>query len=73
MWRDILDTTLCDKVCPVSSTSKTDRQDITKILLKVALNTINQQHKNVLELHYYFCLYLVLIPIKIYNLDTIHA
>jgi hypothetical protein len=43
-------TTLCDKVCqrlatgqwfsPVSSTNKTDRHDITDILLKVALNTI---------------------------------
>ena len=45
--------TLCDKVCqwlvtgrwfsagtPVASTNKTDRHDITKILLKVALNTI---------------------------------
>jgi hypothetical protein len=38
---------LCDEVCqwfsagiPVSSTNKTD-QDITEILLKVALNTIN--------------------------------
>jgi hypothetical protein len=27
---------------PVSFTNKTDRQDITEILLKVALNTINQ-------------------------------
>ena len=49
-------TTLCDKVCqwlatcrwfslgpPVSSTNKTDRHDITEILLKVALNTIKQQ------------------------------
>ena len=27
---------------PVSSTNKTDRHDITKILLKEALNTINQ-------------------------------
>ena len=51
-------TTLCDKVCqwlvagwlfspgtPVSSTNKsikTDRHDITEILLKVALNTINK-------------------------------
>ena len=48
-------TPLCDKVCrwlatgrwfslapPVSSTNKTDRQDITEILLKVALNTIKQ-------------------------------
>ena len=51
-WRGVLDTTLCDKVCqqfatgpwfspgtPVSSTNKTDRHDITEILLK-ALNTI---------------------------------
>ena len=49
-------TTLCDKVCqrlatgrwfslctPVSSTNKTDHQDITEILLKVALNTINHE------------------------------
>jgi hypothetical protein len=42
----ILDTTLCDQVCQfspgtsVSSTNKTDRYDITEILLKVALNTI---------------------------------
>jgi len=47
----VLDTTLCDKVClmagrwfspgtSVSSTNKTDRHDITEILLKVALNTI---------------------------------
>jgi len=27
---------------PVSSSNKTDRHDITEILLKVALNTINQ-------------------------------
>jgi hypothetical protein len=46
---------LFDKVCqwletgrrfslgtPVSSTNKTDRRDITEILLKVALNTIKQ-------------------------------
>jgi hypothetical protein len=46
-------TTICDKVCqwlvagrwfspgtPVSSTNKTDRHDITKILLKVALSII---------------------------------
>jgi hypothetical protein len=45
-WRDVLDTTLCDKVCqwlatgrwfspgtPVSSTNKIDRHDITEILL----------------------------------------
>jgi hypothetical protein len=51
--RGVLDTTLCDKVCQwlvagrwfstgtqVSSTNKTDRHDITEILLKVALNTV---------------------------------
>ena len=51
--RDVLDTTLCDKVCnwlatvrwvfpgnPISSTNKTDRHDIAEILLKVALNII---------------------------------
>ena len=49
--RGVLDTTLCDEVCqwlatgrwftPVFSTNKTDRHDISEILLKVALNTIN--------------------------------
>jgi len=52
--RGVLDTTLCDKVCqwhatgwwfspgtPVSSTNKTDRHDLTGLLLKVALNTIS--------------------------------
>jgi hypothetical protein len=29
---------------PVSSTNKTDRHDITEILLKVALNTITHHH-----------------------------
>jgi hypothetical protein len=51
-------TTLCDKVCQwlatgqwfspgplVSSTNKTDRHDITEILLKVVLNTIKQTSK----------------------------
>ena len=53
-WRDVLDTTLCDKVCQwlatgrwfspgtaVSSTNKTDRHDSTEIVLKVALSTTN--------------------------------
>jgi hypothetical protein len=56
--RGVLDTKLCDEVCqllvvvrwfspgtPVSSTSKSDLHDITKILLKVALNTIKQTNK----------------------------
>jgi hypothetical protein len=51
-------TTLYDKVCqrlvtglwfsqgtPVSSTNKTDLHDITGILLRVALNTINHQNQ----------------------------
>jgi hypothetical protein len=53
-WRGVTDTTLCDKACqwlastPVSSTNKTDHNDITEILLKVALNTVNK--KNLLSL-----------------------
>ena len=52
-------TTLCAKVCqwlatgrwfspatPVSSTNKTDRHDITEILLKVPLNDIKQTTKH---------------------------
>jgi hypothetical protein len=52
--RGELNTTLCDKVfqwlvtgrwfspgSPVSSTNKTDRHDLTEILLKVSINTIN--------------------------------
>ena len=42
-------TTLCDKY-PVSSTNKTDRHDVTEILLKVALNTIKQTNKDELFL-----------------------
>ena len=51
-------TTFCNTVCrwlasgwwffsgpPVSSTNKTDRHDITEILLKVVLNTIKQANK----------------------------
>jgi len=54
-WQGILDTTLYDKACqllatgrwfspgtPVSPTNKRDRHNVTEILLKVALNTINQ-------------------------------
>ena len=53
--RGVLDTTLCGKVnqwlatgrwfspgTPVSPTNKTDRHNVTDILLKVTLNTINQ-------------------------------
>jgi hypothetical protein len=53
----VLYATLCDNVCqwlaagcwfypgtPVSFTNKTDRHDITEIVVKVALNTINQPY-----------------------------
>ena len=56
-------TTLCDKVCqwlatgrcffpgpPGSSNNKTDRHDITEILLKVTLNTTKQTNKQTLLL-----------------------
>jgi hypothetical protein len=55
-------TALCDKVCqwlatgrwfspcpPVSSTNKTDRHDITEILLNVALNTIKPTKLNLIS------------------------
>jgi hypothetical protein len=60
-WRGVLNTALwlCDKVCQllaiglwfslntlVSSINKTDRHDITEILLKVALSIINQTKLN---------------------------
>jgi hypothetical protein len=37
---------------PVSSTNKTDRHDITEMLLKVALNTINQPIPLHLNFHF---------------------
>jgi hypothetical protein len=64
-------TTLCDKVCQwlvtgqwfspgtlVSSTNKTDRHDITEILSKMALNTINLKPnlKQYKEPNYYITL-----------------
>ena len=41
---------------PVSSTNKTDLHDITEILLKVALNTINLQCYNFVDTHVFFLL-----------------
>jgi hypothetical protein len=40
---------------PVSSTNKTDHHDITEILLKVALNNINQTIDSILEYEVDFC------------------
>ena len=63
IWIRAMCTTLCDKVCQwlatgrwfspgslVSYTNKTDRHDITEILLKMALNTIKQTNKQILIL-----------------------
>jgi hypothetical protein len=50
---------------PVSSTNKTDRHDITEILLKVALNIINQNKPSLLLVHEkieYSCINLMHIP-----------
>jgi hypothetical protein len=77
-------TTLFDNVCqwfatgrcfspgpPVSSTNKTDRYDITEILLKVALNTIKQTN-----VHY--ILYLIrihdfaMVVVWVYNIYLTH-
>jgi hypothetical protein len=71
--RDVLDTTLCDNVCqwfsPVSSTNKTDCHDITEILFKVALNTINPILLPIIQCNIYIflfpqILYAILIIIK---------
>ena len=61
-------TVLCDNVCQwlvtvrwFSSTNKTDRHDITEILLKEALSTINQRNKLIQTssppslIYYYMC------------------
>ena len=67
--RGVLDTTLCDEVCqwlatsrwfspgtPVSSTSKTDRHDITEILLKVAINTVTHNPLMLFWIHTAKCM-----------------
>jgi hypothetical protein len=67
LW-SVLDTTICDKVCQwletgwwfshgalVSFINKIDRHDITELLLKVVLNTINLNQAS----KYEFCCYLL--------------
>jgi hypothetical protein len=49
------------RVTPVSSTNKTDHQDITEILLKVALNTINLNLKLIYHVSYQITYYILLI------------
>jgi len=70
-WRGVLDISLCDQVCQglatgqwfstgtrVSSTNKADRNNITEILLKVALNTINL-NQNYLKRDIFFQVFLL--------------
>jgi hypothetical protein len=81
-------TTLCDQVCqwlatgqwfslgpPVSSTNKTDRHDITDILLKVTFkNTMNQPtnlHPTCTILKIYILHYIARLCEKSHNLTTI--
>ena len=79
----VLDTTLCDEVCQwlaagrwfypgtsVSSTKKTDRHDITEILLKMAFNTVNQTKPNhgfILESHELKQLCILYLTIKLFH------
>ena len=75
--RGVLDTTFCDKVCQwlaaggwsslVSSINKTDRRDITEILLKVALNTINLNQTKSNKISTVYWLMQPEYPVKIYD------
>ena len=82
-WRGVLDTTLCDKVCQWlvtgrwislgttdSSTNKNDRHDITEILLKVTLNTMNRTYIKVYKTcHFNIIYYIQNLPYK-YDLSS---
>ena len=51
---------LTDRVNDDESTNKTDCQDITEILLKVALNTISLTPKHICQIHVlYFVMYIL--------------
>jgi hypothetical protein len=53
---------------PISSTNKTDRHDITEILLKVALNTINQLNQPSSVTWLITLLYYSLITVRVISL-----
>ena len=70
--------TLCDKVCqwraadqwfspgtPVSSTNKTERHDITEILLKIAFNTTTPPLRHPKKACHSICVYIVIWKSKI--------
>jgi hypothetical protein len=74
-WQGVLDTTLkfvsdirevsdFPPGIPVSSTEKTDHHDITEILLKVALSTINHNKPSI---HVYYMSMLESLSILIYS------
>ena len=86
---DVLDATLYDKLCqwlaadrwlfpnsPVSSPNKTDNNDITEILLKVALSTITLSPLSicVLRMSYLYVLlrFSIRLDLGYYNLDLSH-
>jgi len=61
---------------PVSSTNKSDRHDITEILLKVALNTINQTKKQCNEVKYVMIsgvLHMILVVLKVQKVSSIQT
>ena len=58
---------------PVSSTNKTDRHEVTEILLKVALNTINQTNPIHSSLIPHFCIYFVRTYLYIVDLVNVVA
>ena len=82
--RGVLDTTLCDEVCqwlatgqwsypgtPISSTNKTDRHDITEILLTVALkhhNTNPDPNRKITSVVMFVCELLVLVSVFCVNI-----
>jgi hypothetical protein len=51
---------------PFSSTTKTDRHDVTEILLKVALNTINKQTKKTISNSWVVVVFTKYIPVTPY-------
>jgi hypothetical protein len=79
-------TKLCDKVCKwlatgqwfspgpsVSSTNKTDRHDITEILLKLALNTFKQTNKQYFSETYFYSVALIDFTFTIKSVSTVSS
>ena len=56
---------------PVSSTNKTDQYDITEILLKVALSTINHTKQNVVIYMYIHKIIKIIMRLEVINSDDL--